>query len=81
MVHIIFYIIVVLELIWWYTCVDRKEIPLLIEILGTIFALIPGVEIACSVAIPCGCFLAYKTEQLKLKNNWFNRTFLAYRGE
>ena len=67
--YILCYIIVILEIIWWYTCTQNKEIPLLIQILGTIFALIPGVHVVCTIAVPVMCYWCYKDGDLKLKNN------------
>ena len=69
------------ESIWYFTCTEHKEVPLILvlwdiamipcPILGTLFVIV-------------NIFILGELNNdrtIKLKNNWFNRTFLAYNAK
>lgn len=75
------YIFVVFETIWYITCTEHKDIPFIIVLLIILLSLIPGLN--CIMTIVNFVILAIMISEhdLKLKNNWFNRIFLAYHDE
>ena len=76
---ILAYILVVLEFIWYFTCTEHKEIPLILVILAFIVSLIPGMNVVMCI-LNIGAIFGLTSEYyITLKNNWFNRKFLAYR--
>lgn len=75
---IIAYILVICEFIWYFTCTEHKDIPLIIILLLLLLSLIPGVNLVMcviNITIFIGMVLG---DYIKLKNNWFNRVFLAH---
>ena len=77
-IMIIFYVFVIFQFIWYFTCTEHKSIPLLIVILDILFSIIPGMNIlAFFINL---LFLLYLIDQdlITLKDNWFNRNFLSY---
>lgn len=71
-------IVFALLLIWFFTSTNAcKDVPLLLPI--TLFGIswIPGVGIGLDTIFLA--FICINVDDLDLKNNWFNRTFLAYR--
>lgn len=76
---ILFYFIVLGEIIWWFTSVRHTEIPLLLEIVIAIIMLCPGLHIIGSIVFAAACWMACIEGDIQLKNNWFNRKFLAHR--
>jgi len=80
-IMIVAYFIVFFEAIWYFTCTEHQEIPLILSLFDCILCCVPGVNcIMALVNILLACILT-DGGYIKLKNNWFNRTFLAYRGE
>lgn len=75
------YILVAFETVWYITCTEHRDIPLIIVLLIILLSLIPGLN--CIMALVNFIILAFIVHEdvLKLKNNWFNRTFLAYHDE
>lgn len=77
---ILFYILDVLLFLWYFTCTEHTKIPLILVIFDFILTMIPVVNIILFIInIVVASFLV-DDYLLKLKDNWFNRTFLAYRG-
>lgn len=72
------YLIFFLEIIWFFTCTDHSKIPLIVPLLVIIFGLIPGFNCIIALIIPLTAAILIEEEDITLKNNWFNRTFLAY---
>lgn len=76
-IYIIAYIILIAEIIWWITCTKRKDIPLILELILLIFSLIPGLHVISVIAIPGIAYILYDNNNIELKDNWFNKTFLS----
>ena len=77
-VIILAYILAFLFFIWFFTCTEHKELPLIVVILDIIFTCIPGLNIAFAIGNFLIVAILIDEKLVTLKNNWFNRTFLAY---
>ena len=77
-IYLIFYILLVIELIWWFTCTKHEDAPLALELVVAVLSFIPVVHIIFCIVFPIFCYKCVKDYDIELKNNWFNRTFLAY---
>ena len=77
-VYIVFYIIVLCEILWWFTCTEDRHVPLLVQIVVAICLLVPGLHIISAPSFAILCWFAYAEKDIELKDNWFNRTFLGY---
>ena len=73
------YILLFLEFIWYFTCTIHTDVPLILILLDFFFGCIPGVNIFMVIVNPVLFIIMYKEADIELKNNWFNRKFLAYR--
>ena len=64
--------------VWYFTCTKHKDVPLALVLIDFIISLIPVMNwIFLLVNIGLLCYFVDE-EIIELKNNWFNRTFLAY---
>ena len=72
------WLLIIGEVIWYFTCTEHEEVPLLFVLIGIIFSLIPGLNIIMCIGLLIA--LAYMIDEdiINLKNNWFNKKFLAY---
>ena len=73
------YILLFLEFVWYLTCTIHKDVPFILILLDFLFACIPGVNLLMALINPVLFIIMYKEADIELKNNWFNRKFLAYR--
>jgi hypothetical protein len=75
---ILAYVLAFCETLWYFTCTKHDNIPLIIPIIIIILCCIPGfncVMILINI-IALGIMISEKV--IQLKDNWFNRKFLAY---
>ena len=74
------YFIVYAVLLWYITCTYHNKVPKILSVLYFFLCMIPVANyLVCVIWI-----LVYHEEYdyyIELKNNWFNRTFLAYNAE
>ena len=74
------YFIAYAVLLWYVTCTKHKRIPKILSVLYFFLCMIPVVNY-----FVCGIWVWVYWEEydydIELKNNWFNRTFLAYNAE
>ena len=74
------YILAYTLLLWYVTCTEHKKVPAILSVLYFLLCLIPGANYFI-----CGIWMWVYFEEFKynitLKNNWFNRKFLAYNAE
>ena len=79
LIIILAYVLVISEILWYFTCTKHEDIPLILALITIIVSLFPGVNVFAVILLPI-LFEILKTDNLiKLKNNWFNRKFLSYR--
>ena len=73
-----FYILLIGEILWYFTCTKHKDVPLIYALIATLLGCIPGINIIISLLILF--LMAWLADNgiIELKNNWFNRVFLAY---
>lgn len=76
---ILAYILVIGEFIWYLTCTEHKDVPLILVIIAIIIGLLPGFNCFAVFVLPMIAYCLYEGGSIKFKNNWFNRKFLAYR--
>lgn len=76
---ILAYILVIGEFIWYFTCTEHKDVPLILVIITLIIGLLPGFNCFATFIIPMIIACLCDNGSVILKNNWFNRKFLAYR--
>lgn len=77
-VYIFFLFLGICEFIWYITCTKHKEVPLILVLLDVLTFFCPILNIITSI---CNIYILYvltDDKTIELKNNWFNRTFLAY---
>jgi len=74
------YILLLCEILWYFICTKHEDVPLILVLFGILFASIPGVHILMVFLNPVILFGLYSDDCIRLKDNWFNRKFLAYRG-
>ena len=69
------------EAIWYFTCTEHKDVPLILVLLDIAIVLCPilGTLLAIVNIFILGGLINERT--IELKNNWFNRIFLAYNAE
>jgi len=77
-IYIIAYLLLICEIVWWFTSVDRSKFPLLLELVIVFVCCIPGLHVFVAFAGPAICTVAYEGGDLELKDNWFNRKFLNH---
>lgn len=74
------YFIAYAVLLWYVTCTKHKRIPKILSVLYFFLCMIPVVNY-----FVCGIWVWVYWEEydydIELKDNWFNRTFLAYNAE
>lgn len=76
---ILAYFIVIAEILWYFTCTKHEKIPLILMMLLFILSLIPGFNVVMAL-LNIGVYVMFVDGyHIILKNNWFNRKFLAYR--
>ena len=67
-------------LLWYVTCTTHKKVPAILSVIYFFLCMIPAANYFI-----CGIYVLVLKEEfhneIKLKNNWFNRTFLAYNAE
>ena len=76
---ILAYILVIGEFIGYFTCTEHKDVPLILVIITLIIGLIPGFNCITIFVIPMAIACLCDSGSIILKDNWFNRKFLAYR--
>ena len=76
---IVAYILVFIEIIWYFTCTKHEDIPLVLVLFNIVLSCIPGLN--CVMVIINAVILGILSSEgdIELKDNWFNRKFLAYR--
>ena len=79
-IYIAAYVLLILEIIWWFTCVERKGFPFLLELCVCAILAIPGLHCFSVIISPVIIGTAIEDDYLYIKDNWFNRNFLGYRG-
>lgn len=72
------YILLICEVLWYFTCTKHEDVPLILVLIAIIFGLIPVVNIALSLVYLAILRMLEVEDLIELKNNWFNRKFLAY---
>lgn len=74
------YFITYAILLWYATCTHHNKVPKILSVLYFFLCMIPIANY-----LICGVWVWVYSEEykydIKLKNNWFNRTFLAYNAE
>lgn len=74
------YIIAYSVLLWYATCTIHHAVPKIFSIFYFIICLIPIVNyFICFIWI--AIYIAQYSTDIELKDNWFNRTFLAYNAK
>lgn len=81
-VLIISYILIVCEFVWYFTCTKHEDIPLIAVLFWFIINCIPGLNVFTGfIANPVIIGFFTIEEGIELKDNWFNRKFLAHHDE
>ena len=75
---ILFEILNVLMFLWFLTCTEHRSIPLLFVIVDFIMSLLPGLNILFFWINLVWLINSVMNCTVEMKNNWFNRVFLAY---
>jgi predicted PurR-regulated permease PerM len=74
------YFIAYAVLLWYATCTKHKRIPKILSVLYFFLCMIPvAIYFVCSIWV--WVYWEEYDYDIELKNNWFNRTFLAYNAE
>lgn len=74
------YFIAYVILLWYATCTHHNRIPKILSVLYFFLCMIPFANyFICGVWV--GTYYEEFEQDIELKDNWFNRTFLAYNAE
>lgn len=71
-------IFVLLEFVWYVTSTEHKYIPMILVLLDVAIAFIPVIGWFVFVGNIFIIIDLIENNNLELKDNWFNRNFLAY---
>ena len=67
--------------IWYFTCTKHKKVPLLSVLFLFIAGFIPFLNIISTIFSLMKLVDLIDDSDVELKDNWFNRTFLAYNAK
>ena len=74
------YFIAYVILLWYATCTHHNKVPRILSFLYFLLCMIPVANyFFCGVWT--GVYYEEFKQDIELKDNWFNRTFLAYNAE
>ena len=77
----LFFILVLAEVVWYATCTKHKDIPLILVIIDALTGFFPVLNIFMFFINLLLLYFLIEDKSVKLKDNWFNRKFLAYHAE
>ena len=78
---ILFLLLGLAELVWYLTCTEHKKVPLILVLLDVLTMFCPILNIIMFF-VNVGILYGLVDDWIiKLKDNWFNRTFLAYNAK
>ena len=75
---ILFLILGLCEILWYLTCTEHKNIPLLFVLLDIFTVFCPILNACMFIVNLIVLYQLVDTYSIKLKYNWFNRVFLAH---
>lgn len=79
--HILWMLLTIIVCLWYFTCTKHKKVPLIIVLLWFIIGFIPIINLFSTLFGFWALFNLVDEGTIELKDNWFNRTFLAYNAE
>ena len=78
---ILFLILGICEFIWYLTCTKHKDVPLILVLVDVLTLFCPILNIVMFFVNLWILYALVDEFTIDLKDNWFNRTFLAYNAE
>lgn len=78
---ILFLLLGLAEFIWYLTCTEHKKVPLILALLDVLTMFCPILNIIMFFINIVILYALVDDWVIELKNNWFNRTFLAYNAK
>lgn len=73
------YILIFIEIIWYFTCTKHEDIPLALVLLDIFLSCIPGFNCVMVIINVVVLGILSSEGDIELKDNWINRKFLAHR--
>lgn len=80
-VFFIFLILGICEFLWYFTCTEHKEVPLILVLLDLLTVFCPMLNIIMFFANLVIFYGLIDDWIIELKDNWFNRVFLAHNAK
>ena len=80
-IYILFIFLGLFEFIWYLTCTNHKKVPLILVLLDALLIFCPILNIFIAFGNIFFLVTLVGDCEIELKDNWFNRTFLAYNAE
>ena len=78
---ILFLLLGFAEFVWYLTCTEHKEVPLILVLLDVLTMFCPILNIIMFFINIVILYALVDDWIIELKDNWFNRTFLAYNAK
>ena len=79
--HILWMLLTIIVCFWYFTCTKHKKVPLIIVLLWFVIGFIPIINLFSTLFGFWALFNLADEGTIELKDNWFNRTFLAHNAE
>ena len=81
LLHILWMLLTIIVCLWYFTRSKHKKVPLIILLLWFIIGFIPIINLFSTLFGFWALFNLVDEGTIELKDNWFNRTFLAYNAK
>lgn len=78
---ILFLFLGLAEFVWYLTCTEHKKVPLILVLLDVLTMFCPILNIIMFFINVVILYGLVDNWTIKLKDNWFNRVFLAYNAK
>ena len=80
-VFLLFLILGIGQFIWYLKCTEHKDVPLILVLLDALTMFCPILNVFMFILNIVILYYLLDDNIIELKDNWFNRTFLAYHAE
>lgn len=81
LLFILFMILGTCEFLWYFTCTNHEDVPLILVLLDVLTVFCPILNIIMFFINIVILYYLVDDYVITLKNNWFNRVFLAYHAK
>lgn len=79
--YILWMLLTIIVCLWYFTCTKHKKVPLILVLLFFTVGFIPIINVFSTLFGFWALLHLVDEKIVELKDNWFNRTFLAYNAK